>query len=85
MLKLTEEEKGHLDNLKKHPGFIILQRLEKDYVSNFTIEIMEKDNLNLDDENTKRIIKEASMYIRARKWVFDLVNNNTLWIARPKV
>lgn len=82
---LTQEEKGHLENLKKHPWFLILKRLEEEFVTDFNREIMQSPDFDIMNPETQKKVQEASMYIRARKWVFDLVSHNTLGVARPKV
>lgn len=46
---------------------------------------MQDESFDINNPETQKKIQEASMYIRARKWVFDLVNNNSLGVARPKV
>jgi hypothetical protein len=46
---------------------------------------MQSPDFDITSVETQKKVQEASMYIRARKWVFDLVNHNTLGVARPKV
>jgi hypothetical protein len=82
---LTTEEKWHLESLKKHPWFLILKRLEEEYIADFNREVMQSPEFDITSVETQKKVQEASMYIRARKWVFDLVNHNTLGVARPKV
>lgn len=84
-MSLTAEEKGHLDNLKKHPWFLVLKKLEAEYIESFNRELMQSPDFDISNPDTQKKVQEASMYIRARKWVFDLVNNNTLWVSRPKL
>lgn len=82
---MTPQDKQHLQELKKHPWFLVLKRLEEEFVTDFNRKIMQDESFDISKPETQKKIQEASMYIRARKWVFDLVNVNTLWIARPKV
>lgn len=84
-MSLTAEEKGHLDNLKKHPWFLVLKKLEAEYIESFNRELMQSPDFDISNPETQKKIQEASLYVRARKWVFDLVSNNTLGVSRPKV
>lgn len=82
---ITAEEKKHLAELKKHPWFLVLKKLEQEFIESFNREIMQSPDFDISNTETQKKVQEASMYIRARKWVFDLVNNNTLGVSRPKV
>lgn len=84
-MSLTAEEKWHLDNLKKHPWFLVLKKLEAEYIESFNRELMQSPDFDITNPETQKKVQEASLYVRARKWVFDLVNNNTLGVSRPKV
>lgn len=84
-MSLTTEEKGHLESLAKHPWFSILKRLEEEFISEFNRELMQSPDFDISNPETQKKVQEASMYIRARKGVFDLVKVNTMWVARPKL
>lgn len=82
---ITAEEKTHLAELKKHPWFLVLKKLEAEYIESFNRELMQSPDFDISKPETQKKVQEASLYVRARKWVFDLVNNNTLGVSRPKV
>lgn len=82
-MKLTEDEKNHLKAMKKSPWWAILEKLEREYIENFNKEVMQAPDFDIMNPETQKKVQEASLYIRARKWVFDLVNVNTMWIHSP--
>ena len=64
---ITAEEKSHLAELKKHPCFIVLKKLEEQYISEFNRELMQSPDFDISSPETQKKVQEASMYIRARK------------------
>jgi hypothetical protein len=82
-MKLTEQDKNELKAMKKSPWWAILENLEREYIENFNKEVMQAPDFDIMNPETQKKVQEASLYIRARKWVFDLVNVNTMWIHSP--
>jgi uncharacterized protein (DUF2132 family) len=82
-MKLTEQDKNELKAMKKSPWWAILEKLEREYIENFNKEVMQAPDFDIMNPETQKKVQEASLYIRARKWVFDLVNVNTMWIHSP--
>ena len=82
-MTLTEQDKNELRAMKKSPWWAILEKLEREYIENFNKEVMESKDFDISNPETQKKIQEASLYIRARKWVFDLVNVNSMWYSSP--
>lgn len=82
-MQLSQEDKNALEALSKSEWWRVLKRIEEEYILEFNKKIMCADDFDIDSPETQKKLKEASMYIKARKWVFDQVRTNTLKIVNP--
>lgn len=79
-MKLTESQLEDLKSLKTHPGYLLLKRIEDEFMSEYNKKIMLADAFDPESPDTQKKMKEASMYLKARQWVFKQVDNATLEI-----
>ena len=79
-MKLTEQQLEDLKSLKTHPGYLLLKRIEDEFMSEYNKKIMLADDFDPESPETQKKMKEASMYLKARQWVFKQVDNHSLSI-----
>lgn len=79
-MKLTEQQLKDLKSLKTHPGYLLLKRIEDEFMSEYNKKIMLADDFDPESPETQKKMKEASMYLKARQGVFKQVDNHSLSI-----
>lgn len=79
-MKLTESQLEDLKSLKNHPWFLLLKKIEDEFMSEYNKKIMLSPDFDPESPETQKKMKEASMYLKARQGVFAQVNNNSLSI-----
>ena len=79
-MKLTEQQIEDLKSLKSHPWYLLLKKLEDEFMSEYNKKIMLAPDFNPESPETQKKMKEASMYLKARQGVFKQVDNATLEI-----
>ena len=80
-MKLTEQQIEDLKSLKQHPWYLQLKKLEDEFMSEYNKKIMLAPDFDPESLETQKKMKEASMYLKARQWVFREVEKATMEIA----
>lgn len=81
-MSLTEKEIEALKSLKKHPWYLVLQKLEQEARQKVWDYILNADLTNKEQLN---IIKENQIYVKARKDFLENVDKYTAEIYEPKL
>lgn len=79
-MKLTEQQTEDLKSLKSHPWYLLLKRLEDEFMSEYNKNIMLDPAFDPESSETQKKMKEASMYLKARQGVFRQVDSHSLSI-----
>ena len=79
-MKLTPSQLDDLKSLKTHPGYLLLKKIEDEFMSEYNKKIMLDPAFDPESPETQKKMKEASMYLKARQGVFKQVDNHSLSI-----
>jgi len=79
-MKLTEQQQEDIKSLKNHPWFLLLKKIEDEFMSEYNKKIMLAPDFDPESPETQKKMKEASMYLKARQWVFAQVDKANMWI-----
>ena len=82
---LNQDKKNALIELEKSYWWQVLQEMANERIDEINRNTLWVEWFNPDDNDTKIKLKDSNLKILAIKEFISLVNNNTLWIARPKV
>lgn len=75
--QLSDVEKKHLSKLKIHPGFKVIQKIEKDQRDQLWNMLI---RLDIDNEESRKIIKRAQYYAQGREDFLKGIEMNSLEI-----
>ncbi len=81
-MKLTDEQKGALQALTKHPGYAVLKLIDED--ANVRLWKMFGE-VDVEDEQTRGLIKRNQLYARARSDFFRDTEKHVREVYTPTV
>jgi len=81
-MKITKEEKELLKELKNHPWFKILEKIEDEAINNLWKFLLNSD---LNNEKDIEVIKKNQIYVKARRDFMKNIDNHLKEIYTPNV
>lgn len=77
-MKLTESQLEDLKSLKTHPWYLLLKKIEDEFMAEYNKKIMLAPDFDPESPETQKKMKEASMYLKARQDIFRKVDSMTM-------